>query len=166
MPSPDRDFMIAIRQNWDAAALGLETSRQDALLEHIPPIDVYLNAVHRIAQLQIVPNVEFLLQTTFSNLNKQDNMTVDGDQDIVTFFKSLNAETFMHYMLPNNIDIMAFYFNANSPLGEVIFTSDFYKNFFLSAASNGRLFSLPEELAGAVTTGELDLITIMEFTVA
>lgn len=166
MGKPDRDFMIAIRQNWDAAALGAETPRTDELLEHIPPIDVYLNAIHRIVQLQIVPDVEFLLQSTFSNLNKQDSMTVDGDQPIVTMFQSLSSEGFMHYMIPNNIDIMAFYFNANSSLGEVMFTSDFYKNFFLSAASNGRLFTKPEETSGEVTVGEVDLITIMEFRVA
>ncbi len=163
---PDRDFMIAIRQNWPAGNIASEGAQQDDLFDFLPPIDVYINAVHRLVQLQILPDTEFALQATIQNINRKDTMSFDHDGSIFDILRLLDGEGLLHYLHPNDIDINFFYFNQNSVLGETLISSDYYKNFLHTAAQAGRLISYPDQMGSAITIGELDMITILECRVA
>lgn len=158
--------MIAIRQNWPSGNINVEGAQFDELQDHVPPIDVYINAIHRIAQLQIVPDTEFLIQTTLTTIHSQPTMSLDGAQSVVAMVKDLEASGLLHHFLPRGIDITFFYYNENSTLLETIFQSDFYKGWLFKAAQVGQINSIPDTLGTAITAGEFDLITILELRVA
>ncbi len=161
----DRDFMIAIRNNFPAGNIATESKQEEDLHDHIPPIDVYINAIHRMCQLQIVPDSNFTLLSTISVISRQDLMTLDGLVEYDEITNIIDEGDIAHFIIPTEIDYMVFFFNNQSLLGETIFSSEFYDNFRLDAAEAGRISNYPDVVGSALLVGEVDLITVLELTV-
>lgn len=159
---PDRDFMIAFRQQWSAADLNAGTAKRINLSDAIPPIDVWINAIHQIVQLTQVPDTEFAMMSTTQAPFTQGTMTYDGQDNISQLLASLVAEEMLHYMHPNEVHYDLHYFNSNSILGDTRFTSEFFEYMAFYAENAGSQVWRPDKFGSDVTLGTMQTITLIE----